>query len=75
MRYTLVDNVSRFLGQSINVGLTRPVIASFDRVIKKSVCAIAIALIVFCGIDASLGGYGMRATRGILITKSLYVIT
>ena len=50
----LVDDVDRNLRQAMHVGLARAEVAALDGVLEQAVNAVAVALIVLCGIDAAL---------------------
>jgi hypothetical protein len=71
----LVDNVYTDLGQAINISFTRPEISPFDGVVKEPVNTVAIVLIIFCGINASLGGDAMSAAWAVLEAEDLHVVT
>ena len=70
----LVDDQIADFRETINVRFTRSEIAAFDRVVKKAKHAVAIVLIIFCGVDPTLGGNAMRAARAILITERFNVV-
>src|SRR6266850_225151 len=52
----LVDDVYADLREAIDIGLACPKIATFDRVVKEPVNAVAVVLIVLRGVDAALSG-------------------
>src|SRR5438128_2685502 len=49
-------------------------IAAFDRVIEQPINAVAVVLIIFRGVNSTLGGDGMGASRRILIAKTFHSI-
>ena len=51
---TLVDDVPADLGQAVDVGLPRAIVAPLDRVVEQSVDQVAVALVVLGGVDAAL---------------------
>ncbi len=57
----LIDDVDADLRQAIDVGLARAEVAPFDGVVEEAVDAVAVVLIVLGGVDAALGGDGVRA--------------
>ena len=71
----LIDDQIADFGQAINVRFARTKIAAFDRVVKQSVNAVAVVLIILRGVDSALRGDGMGAARRILITKTFHPIT
>ena len=72
---TLINDIGRNLCQTINIGFSGTVIPSLDGIVKKSVGRITIPLIVFCGIDPSLGSDRMRSSWRILKTKCFDIVT
>jgi len=56
LRDAVVDNVRADFGKPINVRFARTEIAAFDCVVKQTVNAVAVVLIIFRGIDAALRG-------------------
>src|SRR5580698_3481344 len=71
----LIDDVDADLCQPVHVGLARAKIAALYRVVEEAVYAVAIILIIFCGVDAALGRDGMRTTGRILKAEALYVVS
>ena len=61
--YTLIDDVCTDLCQTIYVGLTGTVVSTFDGIVEETVDAVAIVLIVLCGINTTLGSNGVSAAR------------
>ena len=58
----------------MDIGFAGTEVPALDRVVKKSVSAIAIILVILCGVDAALRGDGVRATRAILIAETLHIV-
>src|SRR5690606_28509976 len=73
--HTLVDDIGTYLCQAIYIGLTRTIVTTFDGVIEKTVHAVTIVLIVFCGIDTTLCRDRVGTTRRILKAKRFNFIT
>src|SRR5207248_1164812 len=71
---TLVDDVAADFGQPINVRFPRTKIAAFDCVVEQTVNAVAVVLIIFGGVNPTLGGDGVRAARRILIAKAFHPV-
>ena len=71
----LIDDQIADFGKAVNVGFARAKIAAFDRVVKQTENAVAIVLIIFCGIDSALCGDAMRAARAVLITKTFHSVS
>ena len=66
--YTLIDDVGTYFCQTIHIRLTGTIVATFDRIVEKTIYGIAIVLIVLCSIDTSLCCNRMSPTRRILYT-------
>ena len=66
LRDALVDDVDAQLRQPVDVGLARPVVAAFDRVVEQPVHAVAVVLVVLGGVDAALRGDAVRAAGAVL---------
>src|SRR5260221_12854430 len=73
--YALVDDAGADFGQPVNVGLTGTVIPALNGIVKETEYAVPVILIVLSSINAPLRGNAMRATRRILKTKSLHLIS
>ena len=73
--HTLVDDVSGYLGQTVDVGLPGSIIPPFDGIVEQPVIAVPIPLIVLRGVDPPLGCNGVRPTGGILVAEGLYIIS
>ena len=58
----------------MHVGFARAKIAALNRIVKKTLDAVAVVGVIFCGVDASLRGDAVCATRAVLITKTLDVV-
>ena len=70
----LVDDVHRHLGHAVDVGLARAEVAALDGVVEEAEDAVAVVLVVLGGVDAALGGDGMRAPRRVLEAERLDVV-
>ena len=68
----LVDDVHADLGQPVDVGLPRAVVAALDGVVEEPVDRVAVALVVLGGVDAALRGDRVRASRGVLVAEGLH---
>ena len=73
LRHALVNNVAADLCQAVDVGLASAVVASLDGIFEEAFHAVAIVLVVFGGIDASLRGDGVCATGGILNAEDVHM--
>src|SRR5581483_11762591 len=56
-------------------GFARAEITAFDRVVEEAIDAIAVVLIVLCGIYSALRGDGVGAAWGILKAKAFHLVT
>ena len=74
LRHALVDDIHADLSQPVNVGLARAKIAALDGVVEQPVDAVAVPVIVFGRVNASLRGDAVGAPRGILEAKALDVV-
>ena len=61
-------------GQAVDVGLAGAEVAALDRVVEEAVDAVAVVLVVLGGVDAALGGDGVRAARAVLVAEALHVV-
>ena len=75
LSHALVDDVVRYLGQTVNVGFARTEVAAFHGVVEETVNGVAVVLVVLCGVDTALSGDGVRAAGGILDAEVIYVET
>ena len=75
LRNALVDDVIGDLSEAIHVRFTGAKVAALDGVVKQSVNAVAVVLIIFRRVDPTLGCNRMRASRRILETKTFHSIT
>ena len=55
-------------------GFARAKVAPFDRVVKQTIHAVAVVLIILGGVNAALRGDGVRAARAVLIAKCFHAI-
>jgi len=58
----------------VYVGLAGAIIAAFYRVVEEAEDGVAVVLVVFCRVDATLRGDGMRPAGGILVTERFDVV-
>ena len=73
LRHALVDDIVAHFSQTIDIGLTGAVVAPLDGIVKQTVNAVAIVLIVLGGIDTPLGGNRVRPARTIGNTENLHI--
>ncbi len=66
----LVDDVGADFGEAIDVRFAGAVVAALDGVVKESMNAVAVVLVIFCGVDTALGGDAVRAAGAVLITET-----
>ena len=74
MRDALIDDVDRNFSQAMHVRFTRTIVATLQRVIEKSIHAIAVVLIILRGIDATLSRDRMRTARAIVKNETLNLV-
>ena len=73
--HALVDDVVRYFGQAVNVGLTCAVVTALHGVVEQAVHRVAVVLIILGGIDTSLCGDGVCAARRVLDAEVEYLET
>ncbi len=66
LRGALVNDVNADFSEAIDVGLAGTEIAALDGVVKQAVDAVAVVLVIFCGVDSALRCDGVSTARGIL---------
>ena len=71
--HALVDDGTTDLCQAVHIGLTGAVVSAFDGVAEEAFYAVAVVLVVFCCVDAALGGNAMGATWRVLDTEDVDV--
>ena len=59
----------------MHVCLARAEVAALDGVLEQAIDAVAVALIVLCGVDAALGSNGVRASRRVVERKRVDLVT
>ena len=74
LRDALVDDVDADLRQPVDVGLARAEVAALDRVVEEPVDAVAVVLVILRGVDAALGGDGVRAARAVLVAEAFHLV-
>ena len=71
---TLVDDFDAVLGEAVDVGFARAEVAAFYGVIEEAIDAVAVVLIIFCGVDAALRGDGVGAAGLILKAEAFDLV-
>lgn len=71
----LVDDIGTHFGQTVDVGLTGTVVATFDGVVEQAVNRVAVVLVVLGCIDTTLGSNGVGAARRVLYAEIKYLKT
>ena len=66
LRHALVDDVHAQLGQAVDVGFARPVVAALDGVVEQAVHAVAVVLVVLRRVDAALRRDAVGAPGAVL---------
>jgi hypothetical protein len=56
LRHALIDNIDADLREPMNVCFARPEITTLQRIVEKAVNTIAVVLIVFRCVNATLSG-------------------
>src|SRR5262249_43827012 len=74
LRDALVDDAIADLSETIHVRFAGTKVAALDRVVKQSVNAVAIVLVILCRVEPTLGGNRMGSARRILKAKTFHVI-
>ena len=69
----MVDDVVAHLGQTVNVGLARTIVAPLDGIVKKTVDTVAVVGVVFGGVDTPLGGNTVCAARAVVDAEAHHV--
>ena len=75
LRYALVDDEVRNLGQTIYVGLTGTVVTTLDRVVEEAIYRVVVVLVVLGCIDTALCGNRVGTTGRVLNAEYLHVVT
>ena len=70
----LVDDRATHFGKAMHIGLAGTKIAAFDRVVEEAVNAVAVILVIFCGIDATLRGDRVGAAGAVLIAEAFHLV-
>ena len=73
LRDTLVDDQRADFGKPVNICFAGSKIAALYGVVEKTIDAVAVVLIVFCGVNSALCGDRVRAARAVLVAKTLDV--
>ena len=72
--HALVYDAGGHLRQAVYVGFPAAVVASFDGVVKQTEHGVAVVLVVFGCVDATLRRNGVRTTGGILKAEGFHVV-
>jgi len=72
--HAVVDDLEADFGESVDIGFAGAVVAAFDGVVEQSEDGIAVVLVVFCGVDAALGGDAVRPSRAIVEGKTFDLV-
>ena len=75
LRYCLVNNIHRYLRKTVNVRFAAAVVTTFDGIVEQAVDGVTVVLVVLSGVDATLGGDGVRTTGAIVEGEYLDLIT
>lgn len=70
----LVDDVDRDLGQPVHVRLPGAEVAALDGVVEQPVYGVTVVAVVLGGVDATLGGDGVRPPRAVLVAVGLDLV-
>ena len=70
----LVDDRATHFGKAMHIGLAGTKIAAFDRVVEESVNAVAVILVIFCGVDATLRCDRVGAAGTVLIAEAFHLV-
>ena len=70
----VVNNADGFVGQTPAVGLAAAVVATLDGVLGVAVGGVIVHLLGTGGVDATLRCDGVRAARGVVVGKYLYLV-
>ncbi len=70
----VIDDQITDFGEAIDVRLPGAEIAALDRVVEETENAVAVVLVIFCGIDPALGRDAVSAARAVLVTKALHAV-
>src|SRR4051812_3094918 len=74
LSHALIDDVDAQLREPIDVRFAGSVVSTFDGVVKETVNAVAVVLIILRRVDASLGRDAVRAPGTVLNTKAENVV-
>ena len=74
LRDTLVDDVDRHFGEAMDVGLAGPVVAAFQRIVKKPMNAVAVVLVILGGVDPALRRDGVGTARAVVEHEALHLV-
>ena len=70
----LVDDRAAHFGKAMHIGLAGAEIAAFDRVVEEAVNAVAVILVIFCGVDTTLRGDRVGAAGTVLIAEAFHFV-
>src|SRR5690606_18258936 len=63
---TLIDDAAAYFSKPVHIGFPGTVISPLNCIVKQTVHAVAVVLVILGCIDTSLRGNGVRASRRIL---------
>jgi hypothetical protein len=72
---TLVNDIGADLCESVNIGFPGSKISPLDGIVKEAMGTISIILVIFSGINPSLGCDGMSPSGRVLITKTVHIVS
>ena len=70
----VIDDQIADFRETINIRFPGAKIAALDRVVEETKHAVAVVLIIFCGIDSALGRDAMSAARAVLVAEAFYPV-
>src|SRR5690606_37888989 len=75
LRNALIDDVHADHGQPIHVRLASTEVAALYGIVEEAIDAVAVVLVVLCGVDASLCSNRMRPARAVLVAECFDVVS
>jgi len=70
----LIDDRAADFGEAMDIGFAGAEVAAFDGIVEEALDGIAVVLVIFSGVDASLGGDGVGASWGILEAEAFDLV-
>ena len=74
LRDALIDDRSAHLGEAVDIRFTRAEVAALDGVVEKPVNAVAVVLVILCGVDAALRRDRVGAAWAVLVAEALHIV-